>query len=327
MINIKGIEELKIKENGTELKNVKLERVLKDDTEKIRDMMVKILENETLRWFKDGNKPFIPGYNSIDMQRYHTWDNKYYKIIYNENLIGVILISYTGKEHARIDKLYIIPEYQGIGIGKEVINLIEDMFPMVKVWTLDTIKESVRNHKFYEDMGYKLMEEDDEERYYIKILNKNISDSSKYIRYKDISHSNFRECNMEYSDLYASNMSNSRFSNTNLFGSIYSNSYLGNNRFTNVNMNCSIFADSRMNEVEICHVSLLRAHIHDINLEVKEEDTNIIIERCKLTNSKIVDSDLRDLKIENCNIDGMTIDGIKVLELIDCYNKNYIKNK
>ncbi|GAA0069920.1 GNAT family N-acetyltransferase [Clostridium sardiniense] len=326
MINIKGIEELKIKENDIELKGVKLERVLEEDLEKIRDMMIKIFKDETFKWFKDGNKPFIPGYNSIDMQRYHTWDNKYYKIIYNENLIGVTLISYTGKEHARIDRLYIIPEYQGIGIGKDVINLIEDMFPNVKIWTLDTIKESVRNHKFYEKMGYKLIEEDDEERYYNKILNKKISDSSKYIRYKDISHSNFRECNMEYSDLYASNMSNSRFSNTNLFGNIYSNSYLGNNRFTNVNMNGSIFADSRMNEVEMCHVSLLRAHIHDINLDVKE-DANITIERCKLTNSKIVDSNLRDLKIENCNIDGMTIDSIKVSELIHCYNKNYIKNK
>ncbi len=324
---MKGIGELKIKENDIELKDIKLERVLEEDLEKIRDIMVKIFKDETLRWFKDGHEPFIPGYNSIDMQRYHTWDNKYYKVIYNENLIGVTLISYTGKEHARIDRLYIIPEYQGIGIGRKVINIIEDMFPTVKIWTLDTIKESTRNHEFYERIGYKLIEDDDEERYYIKILNKNIYDSSKYIRYKDISYSNFRECNMESSDLYESNMSNSRFSNTNLSKNIYSNSNLRNNHFTNVNMNGSIFADSRMNEVEICHVSLLKAHIHDINLDVKEENTNVIIERCILNNSQIVDSDLRDLKIENCNIDGMTIDGIKVSELIDCYNKNYIKNK
>lgn len=290
MIKIKGVEELNLKENYNKLDEIKLEQ-------------------------------------DIDMQRYHTWDNKYYKIIYKENLIGVTFICYTGREHARINKLYIIPEYQGMGMGKKVINIIEDMFPMVKIWTLDTIKESLKDNKFYEKMGYKLIEDDDKKKHYIKILDKSILDSSKYIRYKDISYFNFRECNMEFSDLYESNISNSRFSNTNLSKNIYSNSNLRNNRFTNVNMDGSIFADSRMNEVEICHISLLRAHIHDINLDVKEEDTNINMERCRLTNSKIVDSDLRDLKIESCNIDGMTIDGIKVSDLIDYYKKNYINNK
>ena len=86
-------------------------------------------------------------------------------------------------------------------------------------------------------------------------------------------------------------------------------------------MNNSIFADSKMNKAEICHVSLLEAYIHDINLDV-EEKANIVMERCELANSKIVDSNLQDLKIENCNIDGMTINGVKVLDMLKCYEKN-----
>ncbi|MGV2644309.1 GNAT family N-acetyltransferase, partial [Clostridium perfringens] len=134
-----------------------LEIVLNEDSEKIRDIMIKIFENETLRWFKNGNKPYMPGYNSIDMQKYHTWDNKYYKIIYNKNIIGVVLISYTGREHARIDRLYILPEYQGLNIGSKVLKLIEELFPKVKEWSLDTIQQSPRNHHFYEKNGYKLV--------------------------------------------------------------------------------------------------------------------------------------------------------------------------
>jgi GNAT superfamily N-acetyltransferase len=306
-------------------KEVKLELVLNEDAQKIRDIMVEIREDETLRWFENGNEPFIPGYNSIDMQRYHTWDNKYYKIIYHGNIIGVTLISHTGREHARIDRLYMLPEYQGMGIGSTVLKLIEDLFPIVKVWTLDTIQESHRNHNFYEKNGYKLVSEDDEERYYCKTLAENIYDADSYWHLKDLSYTNFRECNISYADLYESNISNSRFSNSNLLGNIYLNSYLANSRFTNVNMDNSIFADSKMNKVEICHVSMSEAYLHDINLDVDKDKCNILVERCELANSKIVDSNLQDVKIENCNMDGMTINGVKVLEMLKYYKENYVK--
>ena len=85
-------------------------------------------------------------------------------------------------------------------------------------------------------------------------------------------------------------------------------------------MNNSIFADSKMNRVEICHVSLVEAYIHDINLD-GDENANIIMERCKLTNSRIVDSNLQGVNIENCNIDVMTINGIKVLGMVKFYEK------
>lgn len=302
---------------------VKLEIVSNEDAEKIRDIMTEIFENETLRWFKDGNKPYIPGYNSVDMQYYHTWDNKYYKIIHNKNIIGVTLISYTGREHARIDRLYVLPEYQGMGIGAKILELIENLFPTVKVWSLDTIQQSPRNHHFYEKNGYKLVGEDDDERYYCKVLDENIYGSEKYCTNKDLSYYNFRECNIQSADLYDINMSNCRFSNMNLRGNLYSNSSLCNNRFTNVNMSNSIFGDSNMSKVEICHVSLSEAYIHDINLDIDKEKSHIIMERCELTNSKIVDSNLQDLKIENCNIDGMTIDGVNVVDMLEFYKENY----
>ena len=89
---------------------------------------------------------------------------------------GNTYISYR-REHARIDKFYVLPEYQGMNIGSTVIKLIEDLLHMVKVWTLDIIQESPRNHHFYEKNGYKLASEDNEERYYCKILDENIYDS------------------------------------------------------------------------------------------------------------------------------------------------------
>ncbi|MHC1748937.1 MAG: GNAT family N-acetyltransferase [Cellulosilyticaceae bacterium] len=304
-------------------KELGLELVLAKDCENIRNIMIEIYEDEKTKWFKNGNSPYIPGYNSVAMQLYHTWDNKYYKIIYNNEIVGVTLISCTGREHARIDRLYILPQYQGIGIGSEILKLIEKLFPNVNHWSLDTIQQSSRNHHFYEKNGYVLIDEDEEDRYYHKVINKDLELQKYYWGNLDLSKYNFRRCNMKSVDFYDLDMSYSRFCNINLSENIYLNSCLINNRLTNVNMRNSIFADSKMDKVEICHVSLSGAYLHDINLDIDDADCNLVIERCKLNNSTIVESNLQNLCIENCNVEGMTINGIKVVDMLKCYNKNY----
>lgn len=88
---------------------------------------------------------------------------------------GVLLISHTGREHARIDWFYIDPEFQNRGIGGKVITIIEEMYPMVNIWTLDTIQKSIRNHYFYEKNGYEKIGETEEERYYCKTIGDSIN--------------------------------------------------------------------------------------------------------------------------------------------------------
>lgn len=302
-------------------KKLRIEPILINDALEIKDIMIKIVEDESLRWFKNGDKPYVPGYNSTEMQKYHTWDNKYYKIIYENNIVGVVLIYSTGKEHARIDRFYISPEYQNLRIGTEVLKLVENLFQDVSIWTLDTIQQSQRNHHFYEKNGYELVGRDSEERYYCKI-NNNVNDKiENKLESKDFSNSNLRKCNISNIDLYNCNMSNSKFSSMNLSENIYANSNLSNSRFTNNNMSYSIFGDSNMNKVEVCHSSLTDAYIHDVNLDVDKENCSITLERCNLNHSRIIDSNLQNLNIENCNIDGMSINGINVGEMIEIYKK------
>lgn len=141
---------------------IKLRKLEQKDAQDIRDIMCDIFEDELKKWFhgKEGAL-YIPGYNSIEMQSYHMWDSKYFGIIYMDKMIGVVLISTTDREHGRVDRFYILPEYQGKGIGNETLRLVESLFPQVTLWTLDTTKFSLRNHHFYEKNGYKLHSEDE----------------------------------------------------------------------------------------------------------------------------------------------------------------------
>ena len=301
---------------------IRLQVALETDAEQIRNMMVEIERDETDKWYDNDERPFIPGYDSINMQKYHMWDKKYYKIMYDDILAGVLLISYTGREHARVDRFYIEPTFQNKGIGSKVITLIEGMYPMVRLWTLDTIQKSIRNHKFYEKNGYEKIGEDEDERYYCKTISEPIKEINRFNSDEDFSNQNFIQCNMQNVDIYDVNMRDSGFTNMNLESGIYQNSNLSNTRFTNVNMSNSVLGDSNMNKIEICHVSLADAYIHDTNLGFQEQKAPLTMERCELRNSRIVDSNLQDLSISNCNIDGMKIDGILVSDLINIYKSS-----
>lgn len=301
---------------------IRLEVALETDAEQIRDLMVRIEKDETDKWYDNGERPFIPGYDSVDMQKYHMWDKKYYKIMYNEALAGVLLISYTGREHARIDRFYIDPAFQNKKIGSKVISLLEEMYPMVRIWTLDTIQKSIRNHKFYEKNGYEKIEEDEEERYYCKIIKHSAEGSETDFIGENLSDKNFHDCNMQNVDIYDVNMKAAKFTNINLQKSLYQNSNLTEARFTNLNMSKSVLGDSNLNEIEISHVSLADAYIHDNNLGFQENKKPLIIERCELTNSRIIDSNLQNVSICNCNTEGMTIDGVLVSELMEVYRLN-----
>ena len=76
------------------------------------------------------------------MQRYHIRTGRYDKIIYQGTLAGVVLVSTTGREHARIDRLYLRPSCQGAGIGSLVLDLIEHKYPQVTNWSLDSIRNN-----------------------------------------------------------------------------------------------------------------------------------------------------------------------------------------
>lgn len=300
-------------------KVLRLEVATEADAESIRSLMVEVERDETSRWYEKDERPIIPGYNSINMQTYHTWNNNYYKIMYDAVLIGVILIAYTGREHGRIDRFYIKPNIQNKGIGSKVLGLIEAMYPMVKIWTLDTAQKSLRNHKFYEKNGYIKMGEDEQERYYQKLVNTSLKSTFKTQENSDLSNQNFRECRMDNIDVYDTSINNTTFTNVNSQSILFQNSNMTKSRFTNVNLSDTVFGDSKMTHVEICHVSLAGAFIHDTNLGWQGKKEPLRLERCELMESSISDSNLKNVSISNCNIEGMTIDGILVTELIQVY--------
>ena len=300
---------------------VELVRADAADAAAIRDLMVTVEQEERRRWYTEGSGPYIPGFDSVDMHQYHLWNDSYFKIMVQHSLVGVVLISYTGREHARIDRLYIDPSQQNKGIGSAVISSIEALYPEVRLWTLDTDQNSPRNHHFYEKMGYQLAGQDDKERYYFKNIPGEEEEAAYYTRSRNLGSHNFRDCNLHNTDFHDVNLQEAKFTNLNMSHTLFQNSNSSYNRFTNVNLSHSVFGDSNMSQTEICHVNLAGAYIHDTSLGTDQPSLPVAMERCDLANSTIADSNLRNVAIVNSNIEGMTIDGISVSELLATYKK------
>jgi ribosomal protein S18 acetylase RimI-like enzyme len=81
-----------------------------------------------------------------------------YTILYGEVIIGAVYFWQKGKA-ATLGAIFIDPNYQNKGIGKEVMRLAEEHLPSAAKRTLDTPYKAFRNHHFYESLGYKKVKE------------------------------------------------------------------------------------------------------------------------------------------------------------------------
>ncbi|GLS04083.1 hypothetical protein GCM10007860_12290 [Chitiniphilus shinanonensis] len=146
-----------------------LEPVLDQDAAAIAALLVRVAAHEAEHWL-DGASPFIPDHHLPAMHCFHRRSGDYRKIVCDGVLAGVVLVSSSGREHARIELLYLDPVYQGRGLGGQVLALVEAAYPQVRVWSLDTTRHSARNLPFYQRHGYVVVGQDEDEFYLVKRL-------------------------------------------------------------------------------------------------------------------------------------------------------------
>ncbi len=94
-----------------------------------------------------------PGYDSVEQTVQDVESYPCYKILWDGQIVGGIVIFDRGGGHFHLDRIYLDPEVHNHGIGTQAMRFIEQTYPARK-WTLDTPLWAVRNHHFYEKLGY-----------------------------------------------------------------------------------------------------------------------------------------------------------------------------
>ncbi len=303
-----------------------IEKAIFCDAEKLTELMKKTFDEEAKRWLIDQEivdcniQP--PGYTSVEMTKYMIEELSYYKIIYKEAIVGGVIVTITDKSYGRIDRIYVDPDFQNLKIGSRVMELIEEKFPSVRQWDLETSSRQLNNHHFYEKLGYKTIFKSEDEFCYIK-RKESLTKSDNSVENHDISNKPYENCDMAYTEWYQVNLEESSFSNSNLRSTHFSNCNLSQSKFQNINLKHSYFADLNLSFSNMRLVTLAGIEFMDTNLG--DDKNPISFVRCDLQESKIRNCDLSNLEITESEITGMKINGISVEKLFEVYNRELKK--
>ena len=135
--------------------NIELKKASISDAELLHQMQIKAFI-PLLQKYEDYDTS--PGNESVEriLQRFRQPFTDYYFVLLDKVEVGGIRIMRLDDGlRCKISPLFILPEYQGLGIAQETLRLVEEIYSPSKGWELDTILQEQGNCYLYEKLGYK----------------------------------------------------------------------------------------------------------------------------------------------------------------------------
>jgi len=134
------------------------------------EQSVKDLIHIVLRSLNIPNKyPEINRDTDLDyIQEKYKGRGRFWLAVKDDRLIGTVAIEEVDKETAKLKRMFVLPEYQGKGIGQRLFDTAltfakEQGYHKIR---LNTDKVMNRAHRFYEKNGFHKIGEDDERLFY-----------------------------------------------------------------------------------------------------------------------------------------------------------------
>lgn len=108
-----------------------------------------------------------PGYATLSFHTKMARMNCLYKLVDDYKIVGGALL-FLKDDILNVGRIFVDPEYFRKGYGIFMMQMIEESFAEVKVFTLDTPIWNVRTNAFYQKLGYVEVRRDGDFVYYEK---------------------------------------------------------------------------------------------------------------------------------------------------------------
>ena len=108
-----------------------------------------------------------PGYMSVPFHTKMARQGHLYKLTEDGLIVGGAIL-FLEDDVLNVGRIFIAPEHFRKGYGQFLMREIENMFPEVKEFTLDTPIWNVRTNAFYSKLGYREIKRDKEFVFYSK---------------------------------------------------------------------------------------------------------------------------------------------------------------
>ncbi|TCI25337.1 GNAT family N-acetyltransferase [Exiguobacterium sp. SH5S4] len=241
-----------------------------------------------------------PGYDDEAMSLYLIEQLPCYVIELDGQVVGGIVLTLTGQDYGRIDRIFVHPERQGQGLGRSALHAIEQLHPKVRIWELETSAAQPHNVAFYRAAGFKAVFESDEEVCFVKRV-KLETNNTIPLRYEERS--------INGAQAYGIDASQVAITNSNVSELRASNCNFAQSQFRNINFRESEFDDLNLSGSQYRFVTMYESGLPTIFFHT--ELTNAIFQSCRLDG----------IEIKSSSIDGLTIDGVNVKKLLEQHRK------
>ena len=131
---------------------VRLEEATEEDAELLAEISRRAFDTDVDVGAPGDGGP--PGYDSPEFQiRALDWAD-YYTILLDDELVGGLIIGSVNEEHRVMERIFVDSDHHRKGIGTRSMELLEALYPDLKLWTLGTPEWNQRTKAFYEKQGY-----------------------------------------------------------------------------------------------------------------------------------------------------------------------------
>lgn len=110
-----------------------------------------------------------PGYDSVAFHEQMIRDaSGFFKIMVDDTLIGGFWFMEKEIGRAYLYRIFIDPDFHYRGIGIKSFEFLLKQYPGIKEWSLQTPVWNSRTPKFYDKLGFELVEKSDRFLFFIK---------------------------------------------------------------------------------------------------------------------------------------------------------------
>ncbi len=133
---------------------VRLVRAVESDAEELLLIQRECFRSEYEK-YKDDGSPYRLSLERMRGKIAYA-GGAYYRIVYQAATVGGIWVYEKEPGTYRMSILYVLPAYQGRGIGQKSLMMVEDLHQDVIHWELDCPDDLPINRHCYEKAGYRL---------------------------------------------------------------------------------------------------------------------------------------------------------------------------
>lgn len=111
-----------------------------------------------------GMKEYPPHYDSFSWHKTMMEKKHLFVLLDDECPVGGALLftDSQNRELLHIGRIFIHPNHFRKGYGTALMQLIEEMYPHIRIWQLDTPLNNSRTNEFYQKLGYFEIRRDDQ---------------------------------------------------------------------------------------------------------------------------------------------------------------------